>query len=107
MRNLELPAQMRPCLRIFIASLLDESTATARHLFNEKDLPSLGRAKNPCTIAFSADHLCDHRENIKPTLTNSIQGGFHVSSLLNRVSSFSLRAAHSWISRLRSPSGKC
>lgn len=31
MRNLELPAQMSPCLRIFIASLLDDSTARVTH----------------------------------------------------------------------------
>jgi len=31
MRNLKLPAQMSPCLRIFIASLLDDSTVSATH----------------------------------------------------------------------------
>jgi hypothetical protein len=29
--NLELPVQMNPCLRIFIASLLDESTLRVTH----------------------------------------------------------------------------
>jgi len=31
MENLELPVQMNPCLRIFIASLLDESTLSVSH----------------------------------------------------------------------------
>jgi len=43
MRNLELPAQMSPCLRIFIASLLDESAATAtqREFQNYEFQPAL------------------------------------------------------------------
>ena len=31
MRNLELPTQMSPCLRIFIASLLDEPKTSVTH----------------------------------------------------------------------------
>jgi len=53
MRNLELPTQMSPCLRIFIAALLDESTASATH-----EIPyngTAGRVDRGVMDAFGGD----------------------------------------------------
>jgi acetyl esterase/lipase len=54
MRNLELPAQLSPCLRIFIASLLDDSTASVTHEI--QGLPSA------FVITAKNDPLCDEGE---------------------------------------------
>ena len=53
MGNLELPAQMSPCLRIFIASLLDESTPSVTHEIRCDGRAS--RVDRPVMDAFGGD----------------------------------------------------
>ncbi len=49
MRNLELPTPISPCLRIFIESLLDESTATVpRRAYQKRELHCTHAFGNGC-----------------------------------------------------------
>ena len=60
MSNLELPAQVSPCLRIFILLLLDDSTASVTHEI--RGLPSaLVSAAENNTLRDEVDAYADKR----------------------------------------------
>jgi hypothetical protein len=63
MRNLELPARMSPCLRLFVESLLDEvHEHRVAHRGSQKPdfQPALSRAIKRKELSEDRQHECSH-----------------------------------------------